>query len=444
MNSTKRTHLLSSLLIFINTTVLSRFSLANDTLTQGQSIKDGQTLLSSSKIFDLGFFSPGNSTSRYLGVYYHNISTQSVVWVANRGTPITNSGGILTLTSSGNLLLLNDQGNLLWSTKSNPIVSNTSVTARILDSGELVIGSGDGTVIWSSFDHPTDTFLPGMKVSLDRKTGTRTVFRAWKSPNDPSKGKYSLGLDLSGSGQIFIWKGRRPRWRSGQWDGTRFIGSTMRPLYLYGFKPIVDNSQNSMYFTFTQFNSTPLRFVLQWDGVENTSILVEQTKDWRSVWVQPVNECETYGKCRDYGICSSDRVPICSCLRGFEPRFSEEYNSGNWSGGCVRKNPLQCELVNSTNRSNKNITGGNGQGDGFYKLQAVKVPDLADWQSTVVNGEDCRSSCLKNCSCKAYSYVSGIGCLFWGPNLIDIYQFPQGSGSDLYIKVAGSELGKRC
>ena len=211
----------------------------------------------------------------------------------------------------------------------------------------------------------------------------------------------------------------------------------MRPLYLYGFKPTVDNSEGSMYFTFTQVNSSLLKFVLQWDGVENTSILVEESKDWQSVWVQPVNECETYGKCHGYGICSDGGSPICTCMKGFEPRFMEEWSKGNWSGGCVRRRSLQCEV----NTSSSSI-GSNG-GDGFYKYEAVKVPDFANWEMTVLNEEDCRRSCAKNCSCNAYAYVRGIGCLIWVRDLVDIYQFSEGSGSDLYIKLAGSEIGKR-
>ena len=38
-----------------------------DTITPDQPIKDGQTLLSNQKTFALGFFSPNNSSRRYVG-----------------------------------------------------------------------------------------------------------------------------------------------------------------------------------------------------------------------------------------------------------------------------------------------------------------------------------------------------------------------------------------
>ncbi|KAH0459307.1 hypothetical protein IEQ34_012121 [Dendrobium chrysotoxum] len=405
------------------------------TLLQGQSLTDdGQTLISPAKIFELGFFSPeGSSGRRYLGIYYHNIPTQSIVWIANRDSPLLDSSGILSLGTNGNLSLLDGAtGNSLWSTNTST-TSNNSLSLVLLDTGRLVLQLANETVIWDSFDHPADTFLPGMKLLFNKKIESRILFKSWRSADDPSTGNYSLGLDSSG--QIFIWEGEgdsRPRWRSGQWDGTKFIGTTMRPLYLYGFHLTNDVDNGLIYFTYTEFNSSLLRFVLQWDGVENTSMLVMKTKQWESVWVQPVNDCEIYGKCGEFGICSQSSSPICRCLKGFEPRNGEEWGNGNWSGGCVRRTELGCEMNGS--RDGK---------DGFFKVEGVKVPDLSDWASTVRNNEDCESYCQSNCSCKAYAYVLGIGCFTWDRRIIDVYEFAEGensNGNDLYIKLAASEF----
>ena len=61
----------------------------NSTLTKGQSLNDGQTLISEDESFELGFFSPANSTLRYVGIWYHKIQNQTVIWVANREKPIS-------------------------------------------------------------------------------------------------------------------------------------------------------------------------------------------------------------------------------------------------------------------------------------------------------------------------------------------------------------------
>ncbi|KAK7293103.1 hypothetical protein RJT34_15964 [Clitoria ternatea] len=77
---------------------------------------------------------------------------------------------------------------------------------------------------------------------------------------------------------------------------------------------------------------------------------------------------------------------------------------------------------------------------GFLKLQTVKVPDFPELSS--VAQDTCRSQCLENCSCVAYSYDAVIGCMSWSRSLIDIQQFSFG-GTDLYVRVASAELGNR-
>ena len=55
-----------------------------DTILQGQSITTSQTIVSVGGEFKLGFFSPGNSTKYYVGIWYKKVSEQTILWVANR------------------------------------------------------------------------------------------------------------------------------------------------------------------------------------------------------------------------------------------------------------------------------------------------------------------------------------------------------------------------
>jgi hypothetical protein len=86
-------------------------------------------------------------------------------------------------------------------------------------------------------------------------------------------------------------------------------------------------------------------------------------------------------------------------------------------------------------------------GDDFAELSGVKLPNYAAWEWTVSSTDSCRQWCLANCTCDAYSYSSGTGCLTWSQELVDIYRFPTGPGPgpgegyDLYIKVPASLLG---
>lgn len=125
------------------------------------------------------------------------------------------------------------------------------------------------------------------------------------------------------------------------------------------------------------------------------------------------------------------KSPICSCLRGFVPKNPDDWNKGNWTSGCIRRTPLEC--TETQNRSEVNPK------DGFLKLEMIKVPDFAEW-SSLYSELECRSVCFSNCSCIAYSYYKGIGCMFWTRSLIDIHKFSIG-GADLYLRIAYSDLG---
>lgn len=73
-----------------------------DSLSVGQVITRSETLVSSGKFFELGFFRPGQSRNYYVGIWYKNIPERTVVWVANRDQPLTSSSPVLTISSEGN------------------------------------------------------------------------------------------------------------------------------------------------------------------------------------------------------------------------------------------------------------------------------------------------------------------------------------------------------
>lgn len=110
--------------------------LAADTITPAGSIQDGDTLVSSGQRFELGFFSPGNSKNRYLGIWYKQI-TETVVWVANRNNPILDNNGSLAITDDGNLVLLDASKGLVWSSNISGKLENP--VAQLLDNGNFII-----------------------------------------------------------------------------------------------------------------------------------------------------------------------------------------------------------------------------------------------------------------------------------------------------------------
>ena len=61
--------------LFANLTI----STAVDTLNATQLIRDGETIVSAGGTFELGFFSPGASRYKYLGIWYKKMSVKTVV-----------------------------------------------------------------------------------------------------------------------------------------------------------------------------------------------------------------------------------------------------------------------------------------------------------------------------------------------------------------------------
>ncbi|XP_074269983.1 G-type lectin S-receptor-like serine/threonine-protein kinase B120 [Silene latifolia] len=422
-------------ILIIKLLSLALISHANDNITQGFVLNDGETLISNNGVFEFGFFSPQNSSLRYVGIWYSNISIDSIVWVANRLSPISTNNGSLTLGKRGNLMIFDGFKKKLWSSnRSTKIVSTFHKAILNYDGNLQILGfnnvTGSNISCWQSFDHPTDTYLPGMKLLVNENIGEVQVFRSWTSLSDPSPGRFSLGVDPRAAPQFVIWEGSERRWRSGHWNGLTFIGvPTMTAFYNYGFKLSNVDSLGNMYFSYTPYNmSNAFKFKLSWDGYETSSIWVNGGNEWRTSQYEPCRRCDLYNRCGIYGYCREDVNPICDCIDGFQPRDKDEYRNGNWTGGCVRKTQLRCE------KNNSNVI----DKDGFLELKSVKLPDFAGLLREF-DEKGCENQCLMNCSCMAYSYVNTIGCMTWSGDLFDVLHFPEG-GNQLYVRIASSDI----
>ncbi|XP_039173506.1 G-type lectin S-receptor-like serine/threonine-protein kinase At4g27290 [Eucalyptus grandis] len=412
-----------------------QISYASDSISAGQNITDGQTIVSPGGNFELGFFSPGSSKNRYVGVWYKKLSAGRVIWVANRENPLNDSSGVLKLTPQGVLTLLNHNNGVVWS--SNVSRSAQNPIAQLLDSANFVIKEGNdndlGDAIWQSFDHPCDSFLAGMKFGIDRAKGLDRYLTSWKSVDDPSLGDFTYRLDSSGYPQLIVRNRSVVQFRSGPWNGLRFSGFpqlSLNPVYSFGF---VFN-QNEIYYYFNILNSSvPSMLVLNENGIAQHFSWVDRTHDWILYSSAQTDDCDTYALCGGNGNCDIASSPKCVCLTGFMPKYPSAWEFGDWSNGCVRRTELDCL-----------------GGDKFLKYTEVKLPDTRQsWFNVSMNLQECEQTCLRNCSCTAYSNLDirgqGSGCLLWFGDLMDIRQFNE-NGQDIYVRMAASEVGQifRC
>ncbi|MQL99522.1 hypothetical protein Taro_032244 [Colocasia esculenta] len=122
--------------------------------------------------------------------------------VANRDRGINNSTSVLSFHSNDSLILSDARGEVYWST--GAVAGVTSPISRVLDSANFVVtSSGGGAPTWQSFDYPTDSLLPAMKLGWDLWVGRNRNITSWRSANDPVPGQYSMVVDVRGDPQMF-------------------------------------------------------------------------------------------------------------------------------------------------------------------------------------------------------------------------------------------------
>ncbi|KAF2317344.1 hypothetical protein GH714_020504 [Hevea brasiliensis] len=356
-------------------------SSSKDAITINQTIHDGDFLISRENNFALGFFSPGSSSFRYLGIWYHKVRERTVVWVANRDDPINGSSGVLSIDQYGNLVLrsYHSQKVPVWSTNVSVEVADTCVVAQLLDTGNLVLfHDRSKSTVWESFDHPTDTMLPGMKLGLNRRTGMNRFPICWRSADDPGTGNFSLRINPNGSPQVFIY----------------------------------------------------------W-GLLKKLIWHEKDGKWNEFWSVPKSPCDPYGHCGTYGICDPDflsRRFECDCLPGYEPKSPRDWHIlKDASGGCVRKRLESTSLC------------GHGEGFVKVANVKLPDTSAAVWVSMNMSPTDCEKNCSRNCSCSAYASIDitgkETGCLTWYGKLMDTVHNRE-EGYDIYVRVDAVELAE--
>ncbi|KAG5614026.1 hypothetical protein H5410_013850 [Solanum commersonii] len=428
LNIMSKKKLFTIVLLVVFVLFYVQFCTSNDTISFNKSLKDGDLLVSSGKLFALGFFSPGNySNNRYVGIWYNNIPELTVVWVANRENPVNGTYGVLSIDPTGNLVILNRNTKIFaWKT-------NIS-SAQLLDSGNFVFfrDTKKEVIVWQSFDHPTNTILPDMKFGIDKKTGFNRSLTSWKSMNDPGSGEYVYKIEINGIvPQVFLYKNSNRIWRTGPWTGLGWSGVPgMRPGFIFNIKYVDNESEVSVIFTMK--DPVISRLVLNESGMMSILNWHEGAKKWVQFWSAPEDSCDDYVHCGKFSNCNLYNLGEfeCKCLIGYEPRENRSWYLRDGSQGCLRK-------------EDENVCK---NGEGFAKLSNVKVPDTYNARlNRSIGLQECEKLCLNNCSCSAYASanvsIGGIGCITWYGDLIDTREFTDG-GQDLYIRVSASTLAQ--
>ncbi|KAL7213258.1 hypothetical protein ACSBR2_015883 [Camellia fascicularis] len=247
----------------------------------------------------------------------------------------------------------------------------------------------------------TDTLTQSQPISVGQTLiSSGQIFEfSFLSPIKSSKQKLVYGFSLDTPPQVFIWNVSKPYWRSGPWDGSKFIGVLdIDHSFANGLNLIHDNQQGSVYITWYIYNTSYVQFMfLTPDGTLKAMYWDEQVKNPYVSWMTSLNPCDIYGVCGLFGDCNKNKSPNCECLNGSIPKSIEDWKKGNWAGGCVRKTDFLCQK-NTTSLA----SSAKAQNDGFQKLRSMKLPDHYEYLYTE-DSSGCQQWCLSNCSCVAYA-----------------------------------------
>ncbi|KAF3451610.1 hypothetical protein FNV43_RR07705 [Rhamnella rubrinervis] len=192
------------------------------------------------------------------------------------------------------------------------------------------------------------------------------------------------------------------------------------------------NNNNEMSYMWSVYNTSVLsRIVMNESGSVQRFVWFEQERGWNEIWSAPTDRCDQYGHCGAFGLCDPYNATEfeCTCLPGFEPKSPGEWFLRDASHGCTRK-------------PGSSICW---KGEGFVKLENVKIPDTSKVQViSSLSLKACEQECLRNCNCIASVDIGeGVsGRITWHENLIDTRKFTVG-GQDFYIRVDEPQYGKK-
>lgn len=371
---------------------------------------DGMFLLSNNSRFAFGLTTTDSDVTQFLLVVMHK-SSSTVVWTANRGSPVKNSDSF-QFDDSGNAFLQRD-GSTIWSSDTG----NKGVSSmQLLDNGNLVlVGSDDGgNFIWQSFSHPTNTLLPnqdfsqGMRLISDRGgTSNLTYMLEIKSGDmilsadfSPPQQYWSMAKDT----RITINKGRGAA-SSAVLSGNSWKFYDSSKAFLWQF--IFTESSNA--------NATWIA-VLGTDGSITFTMLQSDSANPSSTKI-PSDQCSRPAACGPYYICSPGPGNTCQCPSTIIPSC-KSVSSASWCG----ESTAAAELVSA--------------GD---DLSYFALPFVQPHSKTSL--EECKASCLANCSCGAMFFQSSSGNCFMFDKIGSMEGSSNGGGYTSYIKISSNGGG---
>ncbi|GKV43377.1 hypothetical protein SLEP1_g50675 [Rubroshorea leprosula] len=393
------------ILLYLSCLLIPSYS-ATDTLDRGKQLRFGELLESSNNLFKLGFFQFDRYYYSFLGIWYNdttwyrdgddNIVVQYPVWIANRNAPIFDKSTSLSVEGNGSLQILSSESEVIALYSSTR--ASIHACATLQNDGNFLLHelNSDGSVkrvLWQSFDHPTDTLLPGMKLGINWKTGLTWNLTS-REVNDvfasPSFNSFTLGMNPNGTKELIMWRLGEVYWRSGLWQQSiSDFPSVYFPIpQPYSFNFTQNENETYFYYTANQTSQTKISF---------PRIRIASTD------VDPLNDSDwsiSGGVLMIYSANTWTNVVSCNYTLPFVI-----------TSGCINRMLPECTRTIDD------------YGNIIAKRGSMSNAGFIISESHDMTIDDCKAKCLLNCSCFAYAATNSedqTGCEIWTSRAIFI------------------------
>ncbi|CAH1451905.1 unnamed protein product [Lactuca virosa] len=360
---------------------------------------NGLFLISNSSIFGFGF-NPNSDVTSFTLVIIH-MTSSTIIWSANRDSPVGNSDKFL-FDDDGNAYLQNN-GRVVWSTNT----ANNGVSAMELrDSGNLVLVKNDGGVVWESFSHPTNTlmsnqdFMKGMKLVSNLNNNL------------------SFSLQIENKDLILSaeFKNSQPYWSMGK-DKRRIINKSggdanSATIEANSWRIYDENGIFLSQFVFaddSDANDTWIA-VLEDDGFVKFHNLQSQITANPKI---PGDSCSRPLACPPYLVCHDGNT--CQCPSGLaQVNCKPEIDSS------CNKSRISSTLVNA------------GENLSYFAIGFVSPDSKTDL-------DGCKSSCLNNCTCVALFFDNNNGNCYMFDQIGSFEDAKNGANIESYVRVSDTQ-----
>ncbi|KAJ0984501.1 hypothetical protein J5N97_002857 [Dioscorea zingiberensis] len=343
----------------------------------------GIFLTSPNSTFQAAIRNPDNQqTNFYLSVIH--TASNTIVWTANRDSPIPNSG-LVRLTSTGITISL-PNNTVVWSTPSLP---SPVRCLRLLDSGNLLLLDSKNSSLWQSFEHPTDTLVSGQRLP----SGSSLVSSV--STANLSSGNFRLLVTSDDA--VLQWMGSQQYWglstdpRASKDVNAQvsYMATNFSGLYLFSTR-----SDQEAVFQVNLGGADLWIARVDSRGRFHVSTYPAGPNSLHDTFVAPSNDCDLPLGCTALGICSGggSTSTTCTC----PSLFGKTTDSGDCTpnDGAVLASPSVCSGSSHPTSSFMSL----GIGVDYFNYK------YANPTRTGVNISSCEGLCNGNCSCLGFFY----------------------------------------